>query len=110
LIPQHRHHGTTLQKYSESGVFTFQVHSNLRASDTIKIHGILDGGLCYTHPLLLPEHPPCLPPNVTASPAIRHLAAAAVDTTPDAYRNDPINSLDHEFGLHKLSVRADRLL
>jgi hypothetical protein len=111
LIPRHRHHGTTLQKYTESGAFTFKVHSNLRTSDAIEIHGILDGGLCYTQPLLLPSEPSSFAPNADSdSPTEMHLAALSTTGRIDTYTADHNNTLEHKLHLHKLSVRADRLL
>jgi hypothetical protein len=95
LIPKNRQEGTTLRKYPTTGVFTFTVHSNLRASDNIELNGILDAGLCYTHPILLPPQPTDTP--VTTQP-----------TSSDSI--SPPVPLDSEYNLHKLSVRADRLL
>ena len=97
LVKTPQHHGTTLCKYPAAGTFTFTVHSALRTSENIVVHGILDSGLCYTQPLLLPQSSDCdapVPSPSLASSEFDHATA----------------TVESEFHLHKLSVRADRLL
>lgn len=95
LLPPAQHHGTTLNKYPASGVFTFTVNNNLRTSENVTINGILDAGLCYTQPLLLPE-------QSSTSAQEKHVHTLGVDFD-DA-------TIESEFKLHKLSVRSERLL
>ena len=97
LVKTPLHHGTTLCKYPAAGTFTFTVHSALRTSDNIVAHGILDSGLCYTQPLLLPQSSACDIPVPTPSLASSEKDHAAT-------------TIEYEFHLHKLSVRVDRLI
>ena len=92
------HHGTTLRKYPAADTFTFTAHSALRTSKNVAVHCILDAGLsCFTQPLLLPQQSDRDAPVPTPSDASLELdhSTATIET---------------EFHLHKLSVRADQLL
>jgi hypothetical protein len=104
LLPSHRQQGTTLRKRATTGVFTFTVHSNLRTSEDIVLHGILDGNLCYTEPLILPIEPSTNPPSSTS----HMLPFCAKETMHGLWSHS--TEFEHEYEIYKLSVRADRLL
>jgi hypothetical protein len=139
LLPRHLVQGTTLRKFPNTGVFTFTVHSNLRAAENVELHGILDAGLCYTQPLLLPQPPESAPTgfNPERTQDLEDISvefagnkylsegSAHVDRTPPAldpsiaFRLHPLvsddfddstSTIEREYSLHRLSVRADRLL
>jgi len=51
--------GQTLQKFfiegRETGNFTFLCRHKIRCRQNILVHVVVISGLCYTHPLLLPD-------------------------------------------------------
>jgi hypothetical protein len=105
LTPNHT--GTALRKHPEAGVFTFTVHDALRASENVELHGILDAGLCHTAPILLPHQPELASPDASDSLHFDdlHLSPSLVSDPADAS-----TTIESEHYMHKLLVRADRLL
>ena len=104
LLAGKRHSGSTLWKCAETGTFQYTAHSRLRTTDNIHFSGILDGGLCFTDPLLLPTD---TPPSSSVTPATsaddRHLRSLW-----STFHQLP--SIESEFLIHRLNTHTERLL
>ncbi len=105
LIAKQHNDGTSLHKFPRTRHFTFVVHHSLRRSQNITLHGTLISGLCYTGPIILPKHDavPSSPDSADNVALLRSLFA-----THNA--NHVASGVVQEFRLHRLHVRAERLL
>jgi hypothetical protein len=102
LHQQGRHSGSTHLKCADTGPFRFTAHNSLRTSQHITLHGILDGGLCYTEPLILPKDSPFnFPP--TDSPETRQIRSLWTNF-------HQLSTLDAEYLTHRLTTHAERML
>lgn len=98
LLPKHRQQGSTLRKHAATGMFTFTVHSNLRPSEDIVLYGILEGNLCYTEPLILPDED-----STNPHPMDSRVRLSKKATLHGLWAQ---NQLEHEYEVHKLCIRA----
>ena len=109
LIPKKRLASTSLNKFSIVCSFTFLLHHQQWQLQNISLHGGLAGGLCYTEPLILPEHltdhltsPDDLPANFVTSELLLDALCATY--------NFLGKTATFEFDIFCLSARAKRLL
>jgi hypothetical protein len=103
LHQQGRHSGSTHLKCADTGTFRFTAHNSLRTSQHLALHGILDGGLCYTEPLILPKDSPPLTSPPVDSPETRQIRSLWTNF-------HQLSTLDAKYLTHRLTTRAEHIL
>jgi len=96
-----QHNGYTLENNDDKKTFRFSVSNKKRMSESLLLHGTMNGCLCYTQSAV----PPMPTTKGTAEMSLDTANKAEISMVEDY----PKNSHRHEMKLHALSAKAERL-